>query len=97
MYIKMDRYGKNINAYNSLPVGSKHKGNNVYYDNYENIYLEFGGIAASPIYKDYNGNIIQVSNVKIYYNMDDSTNQIGNYKVYHDFDNRVIQVNGVRF
>ena len=96
MFIKMDKFGKNINIYNSLPTVAKHKGKNVYYDGYGNIYVEFSGVSSSAIYKDYSGEINQVGNIKIYYNYDKSTNQIGSYKVYHSLEGKVIEINGVR-
>ena len=95
MYIKMDRFGKNISVYNSLPIEAKHKGKNVYYDSYGNIYLEFVG-STTPVYKTYSGEIDQVGSIKIYYNYDKSVNQVGSYKVYKGGTDKVIEVAGVR-
>lgn len=95
MYIKMDSYGKNINVGMIIPSYAKHKGKNVYCDSYGNIYLEFSGYSTSPVYRDYSGNIDQVSSVKIYYS-NGYADQVGSYKVYHSMDNKVIEINGIR-
>ena len=95
MFIKFDSYGKNVNAYFSMPGGIRHKGNNVYVDSYGNIYLEFVG-STTPVYKTYSGEIDQVGSIKIYYNYDKSVNQIGSYKVYKGGTDKVIEVAGVR-
>lgn len=93
----MNYYGRNISPRFDIPFDARCAGNNVYFDNYGNLYLRLEGDPYAHPYRTDFGEIYQLGNIRIHYDDYRCAYEIGGYRVHHRDDNQLIyEINGIR-
>lgn len=100
MFVKFNKYGRNISVSNSSPY-AEYAGNSMYYDSYGNFYFEIPGDASKYPYRNDYGEIYEVGDCRFYYDDDKRMYEIykynyGSYRFYYNDDGLLYEANGIR-